>query len=125
MVRQTPTDPRRPEAERRRAKRVAATLPFRLVSNGKEEAFDLVDLSESGARIRAKHAVAPMTRIQVRILLPGERVGTKNALEFDTYGVVVWSHKEPKATTYDTGVFFAELDDRQRNLLRTFVGSHA
>ena len=65
-----------------------------------------------------------MTRIQVRILLPGERVGTKQALEFDTHGVIVWSHKESGAKTYDTGVFFSELDERQRNLLRAFVGTH-
>ena len=112
-------------AERRKSKRVPASLPFRLVSNGKEEPFELVDLSDSGARIRCGHNVPPMTRIQVRILLPGERVGTKKALEFDTHGVVVWSHKESGAKTFDTGVFFSELDDRQRNLLRTFVGSHA
>ena len=124
MVRQSASPDKRTGAERRKARRIPASLPFRLVNAGKEESFELVDLSESGARIRLKHAVAAMTRIQVRLLLPGERVGTKQALEFDTYGVVVWSHKEAKASTYDTGVFFSELDDRQRNLLRTFVGSH-
>jgi c-di-GMP-binding flagellar brake protein YcgR len=125
MVRQT-AGPKKPTgAERRKAKRVPATVPFRLVTNGKEEPFDLVDLSESGARIRCGHAVPAMTRIQVRILFPGERIGTKAALEFDTHGVVVWSHKDAGAKTFDTGVFFSELDERQRHLLRAFVGSHA
>ena len=124
MVRQTPGTQKPSGAERRKAKRVPASIPFRLVSNGKEVPFDLIDLSESGARIRCGHLVPAMTRIQVRILLPGERVGTKQALEFDTHGVIVWSHKESGAKTYDTGVFFSELDDRQRNLLRAFVGTH-
>lgn len=124
MVRQTSGTQKPSGAERRKAKRVPASVPFRLVSNGKEEPFDLIDLSESGARIRCSHLVPAMTRIQVRILLPGERVGTKQALEFDTHGVIVWSHKETGAKTYDTGVFFSELDERQRNLLRAFVGTH-
>lgn len=124
MVRQPTGAQKSSGAERRKSRRIPASLPFRLVANGKEESFDLVDLSESGARIRCGHFVPAMTRIQVRILLPGSRVGTPHALEFDTHGVVVWSHKEPKASTYDTGVFFSELDDRQRNLLRTFVGTH-
>jgi len=125
MVRQTAGAKKPTGAERRKARRVPASVPFRLVTNGKEEPFDLVDLSESGARIRCSHAVPAMTRIQVRILFPGERVGTKSALEFDTHGVVVWSHKDAGAKTFDTGVFFSELDERQRHLLRAFVGSHA
>ena len=124
MVRQTSGTKTPSGAERRKAKRVPATVPFRLISNGKEEPFALVDLSESGARIRCSHLVPAMTRIQVRILLPGARIGTKAALEFDTHGVVVWAHKEAGAKTYDTGVFFSELDERQRNLLRAFVGTH-
>ena len=124
MVRQTSGAEKRSGAERRKGRRVPASIPFRLVSNGKEETFELVDLSESGARIRCGHAVPAMTRIEVRLLLPGKRIGTDQDLRLDTHGVIVWSHKEAGAPTYDTGVFFSELDDRQRNLLRAFVGTH-
>ena len=112
-------------AERRRHTRVPATLPFHLVADGKDEPFDLVDLSESGVRISARRTLAPMTRIQVRMILPAKRVASDHDVALDLAGVVVWSHKEPKVPTFDVGVFFAELDDRQRNLLRAFVGSHA
>ncbi len=112
-------------AERRRHTRVPATLPFHLVADGKDEPFDLVDLSESGVRISARRALTPMTRIQVRMILPAKRVASDRDVALDLAGGVVWSHKEPKLPTYDVGVFFAELDDRQRNLLRAFVGSHA
>ena len=51
--------------ERRRYPRVAAELPFRFVSErGEDEAFDLVDLSESGARIKCAHHLAAMTQVQ-------------------------------------------------------------
>ncbi len=109
--------------ERRRHRRVPAKLPFHLLTDGKEEAFDLVDLSESGVRIRCHHAIPPMTRIHVSMVLPGKRIGASGDVRFETTGVVVWSHKG-QAVEFDTGVFFADLDDRQRSLLHAFVGSH-
>jgi len=117
-------------AERRRHTRVVAPIPFQLLRDGKEEPFELMDLSESGVRMRCAHALPPMTRIGVRMVLPGKRIGAASDLRFDTTGVVVWSHKQPKASqgqeeTFDVGLFFSDLDDRQRNLLRAFVGSHA
>jgi c-di-GMP-binding flagellar brake protein YcgR len=121
--------PRQPgSAERRRHTRVSAPIPCRLLSDGKEQAFDLVDLSESGVRIRCPHALPPMTRLGVSMILPGKKIGASSDLRFDTTGVVVWSHKQGgagQAMAYDVGLFFSELDDRQRNLLRAFVGSSA
>jgi hypothetical protein len=111
--------------ERRQHRRVPAALPFRLLYDGKEEVFDLVDLSESGARIRCRHHIPPMTRIAVKLLLPGARTGGDGDVRFDTGGVVVWSHKQPHAPTFDTGLFFSDLDDPQRELLRAFVKAHA
>ena len=54
---------------------------------------------------------------------PGARVGAGSDVRFDTMGVVVWSHRlDP--TAYDTGVFFSDIDERQRSVLRAFVVSH-
>jgi hypothetical protein len=110
-------------AERRRHPRVPASLPFRLKADGGEESFDLVDLSESGVRIRCRRSIPAMTRIQVSLVLPARRLGAGDDVRLDTTGVVVWSHRAD-GQTFDTGVFFADLDDRQRGLLRSFVGSH-
>jgi hypothetical protein len=92
-------------------------------SGDHETPFDLMDLSESGVRIRCGSPMAPMTRVKVGMVLPAKRLGSKADVSFETTGVVVWSHKAP-AGSFDTGVFFPELDDRQRGLLRTFVASH-
>jgi len=117
------------QAERRRHSRVAAGVPFHLVTDGKDEPFDLVDLSESGVRIRSPRALTPMTRIRVRVVLPAKRVGSPADVAMDTTGVVVWSHKfaggDSGRAAFDVGVFFSDLEDRQRNLLRAFVGTHA
>lgn len=132
MPRQSaPRDPGSvPKDERRRHRRVPARIPFHLLSEGKDEPFDLMDLSESGVRILAPRALAPMTRIEVRMILPAGRVASDRDVTMDLGGVVVWSHPLPgvKASApgrHDVGVFFSDLDDRQRNLLRAYVGSHA
>jgi hypothetical protein len=115
-------------AERRRHARVDVKSPgngpFRLRADGAEQSFELMDLSESGVRIRSQSALGPMTRIHVAMMLPGARVGAASDVRFETTGVVVWSHRQ-SPTSFDTGVFFPELDDRQRAFLRTFVASHA
>lgn len=107
--------------ERRRHQRIRADFPFRLVNErGEEEPFDLVDLSESGARITCTHPIAAMTRIRVALRLPGRSVGQEEDVRLDTTGVVVWSHASEDGR-YDTGVFFSELEEEQRSLLQAFV----
>jgi hypothetical protein len=129
----------RDTAERRKHERVPADVPFRLKAAGVEDTFDLVDLSESGVRIRCRRSLPAMARILVSLVLPGKRVQKDGDVRLETTGVVVWSHRAsdvpggaagaagggPAGPSYDTGVFFSELDDRQRGLLRSFVGSHA
>jgi hypothetical protein len=117
----------RDSAERRRHDRVPADVPFRLNADGVEDTFDLMDLSESGVRIRCRRSLPAMARIQVSLVLPARRVQAPGDVRLDTTGVVVWSHRSDAggAQAFDTGVFFSELDDRQRGLLRSFVGSHA
>lgn len=110
--------------ERRRHDRVAAeALPCVLRDGeGNEEPFQLVDLSESGVRLHCPHEIRAMTRIQVNMVLPAERVGGGEDATLDTTGVVVWSHQAGESG-YDTGVFFPELDARSRDLLRAYVHS--
>ena len=109
--------------ERRRHHRVSADLPFRLVNEqGDEETFDLVDLSESGARITCGHPISAMTRIRVAMVLPGRLVGQEDDVRLATTGVVVWSHRV-EDDVYDTGVFFPELDPASSDLLQAYVMS--
>ena len=107
--------------ERRQHTRVEATMPCTLVQeNGEKEAFELLDLSESGVRMRCKADMTAMTRIQVAMVLPAARVGRDEDVRLDTEGVVVWSHAVNEGI-YDTGVFFPELSDDHRGLLQAFV----
>jgi len=127
-------------AERRKHKRVSASFPCVLVGpDKKEERFDLVDLSESGVRMRCARSLPAMTQIQVAMTLPGGRIGRPKDARLSTRGVVVWSHKagaKPAAAGakagkgsakaapkggFDTGVFFPELSTEERGLLTAYV----
>ncbi len=93
---------------------------------GEERVFELVDLSESGARLRCRAPIGAMTRIRVAMLLPGPRIGRDEDVRLDTVGVIVWSHRiDPAppdgAPGYDTGVFFPELDEDGAALLQVYV----
>ncbi len=113
------------QENRRRHERVAATMPCILVAaDGAEQSFDLVDLSESGVRMRCARAISAMTRIHVAMVLPGGRVGRDDDVRLDTAGVVVWSHPVGDEQ-FDTGVFFPELGDHERGLLQAYVLSAA
>jgi hypothetical protein len=111
-------------AERRKHARVPASFPCVLIGpDKKEEQFDLVDLSESGVRMRCGRSLPAMTQIQVALVLPKARVGRPKDAPLSTRGVVVWSHKakEGRKAAFDTGVFFPELNTEQRGLLAAYV----
>jgi hypothetical protein len=117
-------------SERRKHTRVQATFPCVMLGpDRKHESFDLLDLSESGVRMRCARSLAPMTQIQVALELPAARLGRPKDVKLLTRGVVVWSHKSGKDVTgkgtvpsgYDTGVFFPELTSEQRALLLLYV----
>lgn len=111
--------------ERRVHRRVPGGLPCALKTpSGDDQPFDLIDLSESGARIRCAEAIAAMTEIAVALQLPASRVGAEADVSFETRGVIVWSHPIEDGR-YDTGVFFPELDDEGRALLQAYVLSAA
>jgi Na+-transporting NADH:ubiquinone oxidoreductase subunit NqrB len=107
--------------ERRKTRRVPASIACIMRdAEGQEQPFDLVDLSESGARLTCANAIAAMTRIHVRVELPAARVGRVADARVETLGVVVWSHQVEDAV-YDTGVFFPELAPEHLSLLQAYV----
>lgn len=107
--------------ERRKHPRVPA--PFSCLiraEDGKEQPFELVDLSESGIRMRCGRAITAMTRIHVVLQLPAGRIGRASDERLETTGVIVWSHRV-QDEVYDTGVFFPELAPESAELLQAYV----
>lgn len=107
--------------ERRKHRRVPASMACLIRSEeGDERPFELVDLSESGARLKCAFPIAAMTRIHVILELPARRVGRDENARLETDGVIVWSHRV-EDDVYDTGVFFPELETENAELLQAYV----
>ncbi len=107
--------------QRRKSPRVAAQGPCTIRDpDGTEHAFELVDLSECGARLRCEVPIGAMTRIHVSMVLPGERVGHDDDARLETVGVIVWSHRVEEGVN-DIGVFFPELSEDGSALLQAYV----
>ncbi len=121
--------------ERRTNQRVAAQGPCTIRdADGTERPFELIDLSESGARLRCSDPIGAMTRIHVAMNLPGPRIGQDADIQLETVGVIVWSHRTAAPADapqgedgafYDTGVFFPELSEESAALLQAYVLSAA
>ena len=107
--------------QRRKTPRVATQGPCAIRDpDGTEHAFELVDLSVCGARLRCEVPSGAMTRIHVAMALPGERVGQEEDVRLETAGVIVWSHRLEE-NVHDIGVFFPELSDEGAALLQAYV----
>lgn len=113
------------DEKRRKHRRVPAQGPGTLFEkDGAERSFELIDLSESGARLRCAAGIDAMTRVRVVLILPAERLGHTEDARLETTGVVVWSHETDDAS-FDTGVFFPDLDEESAGMLRNFVATAA
>jgi hypothetical protein len=109
--------------DRRKHRRVPAPFPCVIrADDGEERPFELVDLSESGVRLKCAMALPAMTRIHVALKLPAGRIGRDEDERLETVGVIVWSHRIDD-DVYDTGVFFPELDPTGVELLQAYVMS--
>ncbi len=107
--------------QRRKNQRVAAQGACTILDpDGGEHAFELIDLSECGARLRCEIPIGAMTRINVAMLLPADRVGRDADARLQTAGVIVWSHRVEEGVN-DIGVFFPELDEEGASLLQAYV----
>ena len=106
--------------ERRAAPRVAERIRFALTQDGSVLEAETRNLSTSGAYCTASRFLAPMTKLQVQVDLPG---GARRTTVRCT-GVVV--RVEPVVATPDRGefhlaIFFSDLSERDREAIAHFV----
>ena len=106
--------------ERRRAPRVETRLPLSLGDRSAELLTTTHNISASGAYCTVRKFLAPMTKLQVRLELPGDH----RALPIECQGVVVRVEPPepvPRRATYRVAIFFNDLSERDRDGLVQFV----
>lgn len=109
--------------DRRAAPRIEAKLPLRLADGAGPFATKTRNLSVSGAYCTIQRFIALMTKLQVRLELPGNRA----PMFVDCRGVVVRiqpPRAQPRLKRYHIAIFFQDLTDSNRAALAQYVQRH-
>ncbi|MBI2885366.1 MAG: PilZ domain-containing protein [Candidatus Omnitrophica bacterium] len=116
----TPSHPASPD-DRRRAPRLAEHLPLTLGDGpeGISVQTHTKNLSASGAYCTVNRFVRPMTKLKIKLDLPGAP-----AVHIYCEGVVVRvepPHEQAGVSEYHIAIFFSDLAERDRLLIAGYV----
>ena len=111
-------------SERRSSPRARHRLPIILNGGVNELVTHTEDISSSGAYCTLSRYVPPMTKLQVKLELPGE----PKSKRLTCYGVIVRidpSTPGGRGTRYKAAIFFHDLSDHDRTVLAHYIQQHA
>ena len=114
MTAMTATSP----TERRRGPRIRKRLPMSLKAKGSPEATETIDLSCIGACCHLHRPLAEMTRLEIRLSLPGD--GKNPSEQVACEGVVVRSESE-ESGRHRIAIFFDSIDETEKEKLSRFI----
>jgi hypothetical protein len=118
--------------ERRRAKRVDAQVALQL--SGTDESFpaesittESINVGSEGVYCHVGHFIAPLTKLQVTMVLPikNRKGQSKNEVVTTTAVVVRCQPAGAEAGGYRIACFFTGLDTNTRTMLEEYVKQHA
>jgi c-di-GMP-binding flagellar brake protein YcgR len=111
-------------AERRSSPRVKKVLPVKIhvPVQDKDIVIHSRDISCNGAFCCTEQFIAPMTRLDITMLIP--RQLHQEALKVTCKGVVVRIKEDPKSKMFTIGIFFTDMKEKERRKLEDFVANH-
>lgn len=108
-------------AERRRSPRAETNILIN-ISGGE---FDLVteskNLSASGAYCTVDQYLEPMTKLKIRLLLPFKKDDKIVTKKISCSGVVVRTQAQKDGRSFDTAIYFNDIDEKSRNTIAEYV----
>ena len=110
-------------SERRGTPRAASRLSMVLTDQAREMAAHTENISASGVYCTLPHFVPPMTKLEVRLELPG----APKPKPIRCQGVVVRINPPapaPHHTSYEVAIFFNDLAERDRAVIAGYVQQH-
>jgi len=111
-------------SEKRKYSRVKHGLPIKLQHQDYDVVTETKDISGNGAYCAVSRAIAPMTKIDIIILIPQKTKNKKSAhKKIHCQGVVVRNQhvKNNGTDTYYVGIYFSEITPPDRKLLISFI----
>ena len=109
--------------ERRRAVRAPAKLAMEIKLGGDMASAETINVSANGVYFSSSNHIAPLTRLQVTLMLP-DAAGKGDTREVVCDGVVVRVDPEtPQATPtdYEVACYFTSISERDREDLETYI----
>ena len=112
-------------AERRRHRRISVRLPLQLTVKDQTVDTHIVDLSESGIRLRTPASLPLMTRVQIALELPARKPSEGTSAVGMTGVIVRCVHVDDgSGVPYDTAIFFENLSDSARGRIERYMQTH-
>ena len=113
----------KPVQERRRAMRVAESLPFKIAHQDYEIEAVTVNISAVGALCRVERDIPMMTQLRVALSLPALRKGARRPKVISLKGAVVRKDRDPLTQRYLLAVYFSDIRAQDREFLKKFIES--
>ena len=109
--------------EKRQCPRVEKTLPLKLSISDFDVLTETNNISTSGAYFPVGRPLELMTKLNVVLLIPIKRNKSKIIEKINCTGVIVRCEiaGESEKYPYQAAMYFSDLNDRGRKILRIFV----
>jgi len=111
--------------ERRKSPRINKVLSVKLSDPEFDILTETKNISSTGAYCPVNRKLAPMTKIQMVLLIPIKKNRSKLIKKINCQGVVVRLEniKDSEKYPYRAGIFFNQIDDSDKKALRFYIQS--
>ena len=112
--------------DRRRAVRAPAKLAMEIKLSGRDYArVESLNVSANGVYFNSPVHIAPLTKLQITLVLPAHAEDSKAPdVEVICEGVVVRADPEtarPDASTYEIACYFTSITDSDKDQLESYI----
>ena len=112
-------------SEKRQYPRGSLNLPIKLSNLDPDLVTETKNISANGAYCAVNKELAPMTKLNITLLIPIKKNNRKTLKRVDCKGVVV--RNEPLETTgkhtHNVGIYFNDIKDADRRVIMSYVDS--
>lgn len=112
--------------ERRRAQRVDANLAITVCAGPAEASGTILNISTNGVYFRSPYFMEPLTKVQLRLLMPEQDQTSVKETTITCDGVVVRvvpEREDTSVSSYEVAVFFTNVPESSQETLANYIKS--
>jgi len=111
-------------SEKRSYPRIEGILPLKICASDCDLVTETKNISGNGAYCAVNKAIAPMTKLDIVLLVP-LKADHKSIKKINCKGVVVRSEhiQDDGKYSYCLGIYFSEIKETDRNCLISYINS--